>query len=129
MHKLVHFSRTFEPNQSDEHYYSLEPICNAMGQNLFQCWYASPLKIVFFIFFSIILFRECLELKTSIDSKKGWKSYLFSPENWLQILILFLSFAFYFIVPYNTEFGIHIGAWAVFLAWLDITTLLGKENK
>ena len=51
---------------------------------------------------------------------------MFSPENWLQLLILLLSLVFVFIAPYNTEFGIHIGAWAVFLAWLDITTLLGR---
>ena len=54
------------------------------------------------------------------------KAYLTSKENWLQMILFILTLAFIFHTPSNVNAGSHWAAWSVFLAWIDLTLLLGR---
>ena len=54
------------------------------------------------------------------------KAYLTSKENWLQLFLFLLTIAFILYTPYSVNTGSHLAAWSVFLAWIDLTLLLGR---
>ena len=57
----------------------------------------------------------------------GW-NYFASKENAVQIILFSLTIAFIFYTPHDVNAGSHLAAWSVFLAWLDLTLLLGRVD-
>ena len=109
----------FRTGKNDS-FHTLEPICLAMGQSIYQCWYLNPWTVILILFLVMLIFREMLEFYTL-----GLK-YFKSKENYLQVFILILSGTFVCWAPFNLEGGTHIAGWAIFLTWVNITTLLGR---
>ena len=101
--------------------YSLQPICEALGQTVQDCWNEHPNTVALNIFLGCLFIREILECFTG-----GWKKYLSSMENYLQLFIYFLTTTFICIAPFHTVLANHVVAWAVFFSWLNVTQLIGR---
>ena len=95
--------------------YRLEPICQAEGRSINECWYARQTALALYFFLSVIFFREIQEMIAS-----GPWAYFSSMENLLQDLIMILTASFIGVAPENTEVGTHLAGWAVFCAWVSV---------
>ena len=103
--------------------YKLLPICEAKGLTIFQCWYNCPLVLVNGVFLLILLLREIIEFLSAVFlSSTGW-SYL-TISNFFQLFEIILSTTFIFLVPNDMELANHFGAWAVFIAWINVSRFL-----
>ena len=101
--------------------YALEPICNAQGLSIEDCWKYHPSTIGLITLLFVLFIRETLECATI-----GWRQYFKSKENYLQLIIYILTAIFIVIAPSDTIAANHIVAWAVFLACLNVTQLFGR---
>ena len=106
---------------SDDHPYPLAPICTAIGQDIYQCWYYHPLVIILEISLLVFILLEVFEI-----IKTGTTNYFMKMENNLQLTIAILTLTFIFSAPKNMELANHCGAWAVFLTWSNLTQLLAR---
>eukprot|EP00093_Oithona_nana_P012401 12401.XXX_350113_348538_1 [CDS] Oithona nana genome sequencing. len=101
---------------------TLEPLCQLLRQDgIGKCWYGHQWTIILAILVCLGFFREVLDLCSSTPYE-----YFTSKENILQLVIGILSLLFLTLTPSFVKAGSHFAAWAVFLAWLDLTLLLGR---
>ena len=101
--------------------YKLEPICQAIGQTLKECWSWHPTTLALEIVLCFLFLREIFEFCT-----RGARKYLTSKENYLQVMIYILTVMFIVIVPTDMVAANHLVAWAVFWECLNITQLFGR---
>jgi len=114
--------KNFIRTSEDKSAYPLLPICNALGHStLWECWFSQGLTLCVMFTIMMTLFRECRELKA-----RGCYVYFKSTENKIQIFICLTSMSFIGLAGYHTELATHFGAWALFFAWIDLTTYLGR---
>ena len=106
---------------SDNYPYPLEPICKAIGQDIYECWYYHPLVIILQMALLVFVLLEAFEV---IGSKPT--TYFTKLENYLQLSIAILTLTFIYSAPVDMELANHSGAWAVFLTWLNLTQLLAR---
>ena len=74
---------------SDDYPYPLEPICKAIGQNIYECWYYHPLVIILQTALLVFVLLEAFEV---IGSKPT--TYFTKLENYLQLSIAILTLTF-----------------------------------
>ena len=99
----------------------MEPICAAIGQNIYECWYYHPLVIFLWLSLLVFVIMEVFEI-----IRTGPASYFKKLENYLQLAIVILTLIFILSAAENTELANHCGAWAVFLTWLNLSQLLAR---
>ena len=115
---LKHFDKDANEDKT------LEPLCQLLRQDdLSKCWNYHWGTIFVGILVGLGFLKELLELYAI---GWNWKNYLSSKENLLQWIIGILSLGFLIFTPHNVDAGSHLAAWSVFLAWMDLTLLLGR---
>ena len=93
-----------------------------MGQDITTCWYTHPPVLCLFILLAFYVIREIFELfRARLDYFKHYSNYI-------QFLNILLATAFLTQAPNDTLLGNHFGAWAVFLAWINLTNFLGSNS-
>ena len=114
--------KNFIRTSEDKSAYPLLPICNALGYStLWDCWFSQGLTLGVMLTTFMILYREFREAIA-----RGPGSYFFSKENIIQIIICLTSVGFVCLAPFHTELATHFVAWAIFFAWIDLTSYLGR---
>ena len=117
--------------------YVMREICNALGyKEDSNCW-----PNVWYVYFAYILLvllvlkELCEVFRRGISwSKRNRILYRIVPyfknlENYLQLLLLGLAFAFMHYSKTNVDTALHLGAWMVFVVWIDTTLLMGRISK
>lgn len=93
-----------------------------MDQDINECWFSYPLVDILYILLIVYIIREIVEMVRA-------RSFYFSQYlNYFQITNIVLATIFVLIAPCNTLMGNHFGAWAVFLAWINLTNFLGSNS-
>ena len=72
---------------------------------------------------AILVLRELIEIFALR------REYLSREENYLQWLIIFMIISFCLTCHKDLDTAQHLASWMVFLAWLDITLLLGEMDR
>ena len=113
--------KNFIRTSEDKSAYPLLPICKALGHsNLWECWFSKKLTFGALLTTFLTLYRE---LREAVGRGRG---YFSSIENAIQIIICLSSVGFICLAPFNTELATHFIAWAIFFAWMDLTSYLGR---
>ena len=94
---------------------------NSDAQDLARAFLA--FYILSLIGLAFLIGREALQAITN------WKSYIMSKENLLEILIIFTTLLSLVGLFLWRDAAIHLAAWAVFLAWFELTMMLGRVPK
>ena len=93
-----------------------------MDQDISQCWFRYPSVYILYILLIVYIIREIFEMIRA-------RCFYFSQYlNYFQIVNVVLATIFVLIAPYNTFMGNHFGAWAVFVAWINLTRFLGSSR-
>ena len=102
--------------------YPLLPICQALGySSLWDCWVLNTSIVIVTLTTMMVVFRELIEVLV-----RGPREYFGEKENLLQFFICLASIGFLCLAPFHHVLGTHVAAWALFAAWLDLTTYLGR---
>ena len=83
-----------------------------------RCFFA--FHILTGLFTLVLLLREFIQACRSFD--RHWKS----GENWLELTMIALTVAYMTLIFYDVRVSSHLGAVCVFLAWIDLTLLVGR---
>ena len=112
------------------------PICKALGLENSNCWPNVGYVYFAYILLVILVLKELCEVfRRGISwSKRNRILYRIVPyfknlENYLQLLLLGLAFAFMHYSKTNVDTALHLGAWMVFVVWIDTTLLMGRISK
>ena len=100
--------------------YHLAPICDLLDRSSY-CWLGSFFTVCLMICLFGLIIRELLEIRS-----KSWIKYIWSSENVIQLFIIGLTIAFLAFAEVHMELAYHFSAWALFLAWLDLTLFVGR---
>jgi hypothetical protein len=100
----------------------LQLITNAKHGNGHPSWFDHPFVLILEFLLALTIIRELLELV------KVGKKYLAYYENYLQIINFTLTAIFIVLAPYNHVLANHFGAWAVFVAWVNLTHFIGTSD-
>ena len=60
---------------------------------------------------------------------RNWKEYLNDKENWAEVLLLLCSASYLillFMPNIDEDLVHHLSSWSVFIAWIDVTLLMGR---
>ncbi len=94
-----------------------------------QCLHKTPLlDMAFWISFYLTLAASCVFLLREVvqwffaGPRYCWRER----ENWLEALLLLLTIAYVFCLLMDARSAAHLGALSVFLAWIDMTLLIGR---
>ena len=72
--------------------------------------------------------KICEILRRGISLPKSFP-YFKNLENYLQLFLLACSFSFLYCSTYDVDTALHLGAWMVFVIWIDTTLLMGRICK
>ena len=100
----------------------LKLITNAKYGNGHPCWFNHPFVVILYVLLALTIIREVLELV------KVGKHYFAYYENYLQIINFTFTAIFIVLAPSNPVLANHFGAWAVFVAWLNLTHFIGTSD-
>ncbi len=56
----------------------------------------------------------------------NWRAYVRTYENWMELLLCALTCAYAAVLFSDVDLAAHLGAGAVFIAWIELTLLLGR---
>ena len=115
---LVNFRSTTESGPDGV----LKLITKAKYGNGHPCWFDHPFVVILEFLLALTIIRELLELV------KVGKHYFAYYENYLQIINFTLTAIFIVLAPYNPVLANHFGAWAVFVAWMNLTHFIGTSD-
>ena len=112
----------------------LEKVCNNLGSSMEDCWDSHYLLILTYFILLVLILKELIELsmKLMISSKQskthcyGLLKYLFSLDNFVDILLVVFLITFLITCRVTAELSLHFAAWMVFLAWINLTLHLGR---
>ena len=104
----------------DKKPYPMEPLCLAMGEDIYKCWYTHGYVICTGISLLVVTLFEVFEvIRTRL-------SYFKQFENYFSMSMIISTTTFIFLAPHKMELANHVGAWAVVLVWLKISQQLGR---
>ena len=134
-HKHIFLSWMMLDN--DDYYFHndyLEKVCNNLGASMEDCWDNHYLISLTYFSLLVLILKELIELsmKLMISYKQskiycyGLLKYLFSLDNFVDILLVVFLITFLITCRVTAELSLHFAAWMVFLAWINLTLHLGR---
>ena len=95
-----------------------------------ECHTKKQLHTEYALFVISVLGWLFLWLRETMQYVRNWKEYLKDHENWAEMTLLFFSGLYLillFIPNIDPVIVHHLSSWSVFIAWIDLTLLMGRS--